>query len=84
MVPFGISIWHIYFLLRKKQNEFQKYKEHIDKVNYNGIQFQVKLKDIPKIEKKKMNDMKFNVFSVSEEKPRYMIFPRYISETICD
>ena len=41
------AIWHTYFLLEQMHTGFQ----NIDKVNYNGIQFQVELKDIPKIEK---------------------------------
>ena len=56
-----------------------KYKEHIDKVKYDKINFPVKLKDIPKIEN--MNDIKFNVFDVDDKQS---IYPLYISNKICD
>ena len=56
-----------------------KYKEHIDKVKYDKINFPVKLKDIPKIEN--MNYIKFNVFVVDDKQSFY---PLYISNKICD
>ena len=43
-----------------------KYKEHIHKVNYDGIKFPVKLQDIRKIEE--MNDMRLNIFCVFRTK----------------
>ena len=69
------------FLFPVKQNAERiiKYKEHIDKVKYDQINFPVKLKDIPKIEK--MNDIKFNVFGVDDKQS---IYPLYISNKICD
>lgn len=39
------AIKHIYFLLWKTER-ISKYKEHIEKVNYDGIKFPVELKDI--------------------------------------
>ena len=56
-----------------------KYKEHVDKVKYDKINFPVKLKDIPKNEN--MNDIKFKVFGVDD---RQSIYPLYISNKICD
>ena len=69
------------FLFPVKQNAERiiKYKEHIDKVKYDQINFPVKLKDIPKIEK--MNDIKCNVFGVDDKQS---IYPLYISNKICD
>ena len=53
---------HLAFLFPPKNHpeRISKYKEHIDKVKYDKINYPVKLKDIPKIEN--MNDIKFNVF----------------------
>ena len=56
-----------------------KYKEDLDKVKYDKINFPVKLKHIPKIEN--MNDIKFNVFGVDDKQS---IYPLYISNKICD
>ena len=53
------DIWHIYSPL-KHSYRVSKHKEHVDKVNYNGIQYPVKLQDTPKIEK--INDKVFNNF----------------------
>ena len=48
---------HLAFLFPVKQNaeRISTYKEHIDEVKYDKINFPVKLKDIPKIEN--MNDI---------------------------
>ena len=64
------------FLFPVKQNakRISKYKELIDKVNFDKINFHVKLKDISKIEN--MNDIKFNVFGVDDKQS---IYPLYIS-----
>ena len=72
---------HLAFLFPVKQNakRISKYKEHIDKVKYDKINFPVKIKDIPKIEN--MNDIKFNVFGVDDKKS---IYPLYISNKNCD
>ena len=57
-----------------------KYKEHIDKVKYDKINFPVKLKDIPKIEN--MNDdIRFNVYGVDDKQSIYTL---YNSKNICD
>ena len=57
-----------------------KYKEHIDKVKYDKINFPVKLKDIPKIEN--MNDdIRFNVYDVDDKQS---IYPLYNSKLNCD
>ena len=37
------------FLVKQDAERISKYKEHIDKVKYNKINFTVKLKDIPKL-----------------------------------
>ena len=60
------AIWRSYFLLNKKAEQISKYKEHIDKVKYDKINFPVKLKDIPKIEN--INDIRLNVFGVDDYK----------------
>ena len=65
------------FLFPVKQNaeRISKYKERIDKVEYDKIHFHIKLKDIPKIEN--MNDIKFNVFGVDDKDS---IYPLHISK----
>ena len=68
------------FPVGKNAHRISNYKMCLDTVNYNGIKFPVKLKDIPKIEK--LNDIKSNVHHVLEEKPE--IIPRCISKKICD
>ena len=65
------------FPLKNHPDRISKYKEHIDQVKYDKINFPVKLKDIPKIEN--MNDIKFNVFSVDDKES---IYPLYISNKI--
>ena len=69
------------FLFPVKQNaeRISKYKEHIDEVKYDKINFPVKLKDISKIEN--MNYIKFNLFGVDDKQS---IYPLYISNKICD
>ena len=48
------QVVHLEYLFpaKKDAERISKYREHIDNVNYDGKQFPVKLKDIPKIEKK--------------------------------
>ena len=67
------------FPIKQDAERISKYKEHIDKVKYDKINFLVKIKDIPKIEN--MNDIKFNVFGVDDKQS---IYPLYISNKICD
>ena len=59
---------HLAFLFPVEQiaKRISKYKEHIDKVKYDKINFPVKLKDILKIEN--MNDdIRFNVYGVDDK-----------------
>ena len=65
---------HLAFLFPVKRNAewISKYKEHIDKVKYDKINFPVKLKDIPKIEN--VNDIRFNVFSVDDKQSIYPLY----------
>ena len=72
---------HLAFVFPPKNHpeRISKYKEHIDKVKYDKINFLVKLKDIPKIGN--MNDIEFNVFGVDDKQS---IYPLYISNKICD
>ena len=70
------------FLFPVTQNakRISKYKEHIDKVKYDKINFPVKLKDIQKIEN--MNDdIRFNVYGVDDKQS---IYPLYNCKRICD
>ena len=67
------------FPVKKDAERISKYKEHIDKVKYDKINFPVQIKDIPKIEN--MNDIEFNVFCVDDKQS---IYPLYISNKICD
>ena len=62
------AIWHSYFLLKKNAGRISKYKEHIDKVKYDKINFPV-------------NDIKFNIFGVHNKQSIYSL---YISNKICD
>ena len=74
MVPFSVL-----FPVKQDAERISKYKEHIDKVKYDKINFPVKLKDISK--NKNMNDIKFNIFGVDDKQSFY---PFYISNKICD
>ena len=68
------------FPVKQKAERISKYKEHIDKVKYDKINFPVKLKEIPKIEN--MNDdIRFNVYGVDDKQS---IYPLYNSKRICD
>ena len=60
---FQVVSFSIPISCKENTERISKYKEHVDKVNYNGIQFPVKLKNIPKIVN--MNDIRFNVFGVT-------------------
>ena len=51
-----------------------KYEEFSDTLNFNGIQFPVTLKDIPKFEK--LNDISVNVYGYKTD---YKIYPLYVS-----
>ena len=68
---------HLAFLfpVKQKAERISTYKEHIDKVKYDKINYPVKLKDIPKIEN--MNDIRFNVFGVDDKQS---IYPLCISK----
>ena len=68
---------YLAFLFPVKHNAewISKYKDHIDKLKYDKINFPVKLKNVPKIEN--MNDIKFNVFGVDDKES---IYPLYISK----
>ena len=65
------------FPVTKHPQRITKYKEHKDKLNYEGITFPVKLKDVPKIEE--MNDIRFNIFGVDLHDKKSPIYPLYIS-----
>ena len=67
------------FPVKRNTERISKYKEYIDKVKYDKINFHLTLKDISKIEN--MNDIKFNVFGVDDKQS---IYPLYISNKICD
>ena len=75
---------HLVLLISCRKNNPQriaKYKGYINKVNYNGIPFPVKLNDIPKTENLN-GDIRFNVYGATESKSD--IYPLYISNKICD
>ena len=68
------------FPVKQDAERISEYKEHIDKVKYDKINFPVKLKDISKTEN--MNDdIRFNVFGVDDKQS---IYPLSISKKICD
>lgn len=48
------------FPAKKKPQRITKYKEHIDKLDYSGDSFTVKMKDVPRIERQ--NNVAINVF----------------------
>ena len=81
MIMNAFTWCHLAFLFPVTQNaeRISKYKQHIDKVKYDKINFPVKQNDIPKIEN--MNDITFNVFGVDDTQS---IYPLYISNKICD
>ena len=68
---------HLAFLfpVEQKAERISKYKEHIDKVKHDKLNFPVKLKDIPKIEN--MNDTRFDLFGVDDKQS---IYPSCISK----
>ena len=69
------------FCRKNNPQRIAKYKGYINKVNYDGIPFPVKLNDIPKIEN--LNGViRFNVYDATESKSD--IYPLYISNKICD
>ena len=66
---------HLAFLFPPKNHpeRIAKYKEHIDKVKYEKINFPVKLKDIPKIENTN-DDIRFNVYGVDDKQSIYHLY----------
>lgn len=58
-----------------------KYKDKINEVDYTEIEFPVKLKDIPKIEKN--NDIRFDIFGFKSGY-KCCIYPLYISDKVCE
>ena len=52
------------------------YKKYVDTLNYDGIQFPVSIKQIPKIERQ--NDISINVFGYENK----TVFPLYVSQNV--
>ena len=71
---------HIASLIEVKTHvdRVTNYKPHTRLVNYEGIDFPVKITDIPKIESK--NDIRFNIFGCEGK----TVYPLYISKKVCD
>jgi len=61
------------FPVERDPQRVSKYKKHIDKLNYTGIEFPVTINQIPKIEKQ--NNISFNIFGYEDE-----VYPLYISK----
>ena len=62
------------------------YLSYEDKIKMRGIEYPVRIKDIPKVEKQ--NNLSINVFALDDPKNKHSIFPVYISdlysETVID
>ena len=54
-------------------NRVGKYKEHASKLNFDGIEFPVKVNQIPKFEAQ--NDISITVFGLSKKDDEYTVFP---------
>ena len=55
-----------------------KYKPYEDKINMNGIDYPVKIKDIPKVEKQN-NNISINVFALEDQTNKQSLYPVYVS-----
>ena len=62
---------------RDKQR-VSKYKPYEDKINMNGIDYPVKIKDIPKVEKQNGN-LSINVFALENQTNKQSLYPVYVS-----
>ena len=73
---------HLAYLFPDEINpqRISKYKKYTNKVKYDGIDFPVKIKDIPKNENHN-DDIRLNVYGVTKDQT---IYPLYNSNKICD
>ena len=67
----------LYSANRDKQR-VSKYKPYEDKINMNGIDYPVKIKDIPKVEKQNDN-LSINVFALENQTNKQSLYPVYVS-----
>lgn len=72
---------HLFPAKKKDLQRISKYKNEINEVDYTDIECPVKLKDIPKIEKK--NDIRFNMFGFKSGY-KCCIYPLYTSDKVCE
>ena len=61
------------------KDRITKYKLHENKINMNGIEYPVKMKDIPTIEKQ--NNISINVFALNIPTDKSSLYPIYTSTT---
>ena len=74
-------LWSILAKLYPTNNHKQrvsKYKPYEDKINMNGIDYPVKIKDIPKVEKQNGN-LSINVFALENQTNKQSLYPVYVS-----
>lgn len=55
------------FPVKVHPERITKYKTHVDKLDYSGMEFPVKIKDVPRIERQ--NNISINVFTWEEKAP---------------
>ena len=57
-----------------------KYEKYENKINMKGIEYPVRIKDIPKVEKQ--NNLSINVFALNNQANKHSLYPVYISNNI--
>jgi len=65
------------FPVSDNKERVTKYREHEDKIIMDGIDYPVRIKDIPKVEKQ--NNLSINVFALRDQKNKQSLFPVYNS-----
>ena len=73
-------IWAILsklFPTDKNKDRVTKYEEYENEINMRGINYPVKIKDIPKVERQ--NNLSINVFALEDQTKKQTLYPIYIS-----
>ena len=74
-------LWCILAKLYPANNNKQRisnYKPYEDKINMKGIEYPVRIKDIPKVEKQNSN-LSINVFALERQTDKQSLYPVYLS-----
>ena len=62
----------------RDKERITKYKPYEDKINMKGIEYPVRIKDIPKVEKQN-NNLSINVFALEKQTDKQSLYPVYVS-----